>query len=237
VSAGRILIVDDEPLLRRVIRTTLKAQGYEVAEVGNGSAALEKLRSAHYDLVLLDLNMPGVTGLEACRAMRASSDVAIVVLTVRDSHQDKIEVLDAGADDYITKPFNMQELLARLRAALRRTLPGPNPEPQRMQIENREIDLRGRVVRAGRKLMRLTPKELDLLRYFITHPNRALKHRELLLAVWGPEYADRVEYLRVFVNQLRKKIEPRPSVPRYLVTDAWEGYRFVPPQTRRSHET
>jgi two-component system, OmpR family, KDP operon response regulator KdpE len=237
VSAGRILIVDDEPLLRRVIRTTLKAQGYEVAEVGNGSAALEKLRSAHYDLVLLDLNMPGVTGLEACRAMRASSDVAIVVLTVRDSHQDKIEVLDAGADDYITKPFNMQELLARLRAALRRTLPGPKPEPQRMQIENREIDLRGRVVRAGRKLMRLTPKELDLLRYFITHPNRALKHRELLLAVWGPEYADRVEYLRVFVNQLRKKIEPRPSVPRYLVTDAWEGYRFVPPQTRRSHET
>jgi two-component system, OmpR family, KDP operon response regulator KdpE len=233
VSAGRILIVDDEPLLRRVIRTTLKAQGYEAAEAGNGSTALEKLRSAHYDLVLLDLNMPGVTGLEACRAMRATSDVAIVVLTVRNSHQDKIEVLDAGADDYITKPFNMQELLARLRAALRRTVPGPKPEPQWIRIENREIDLRGRVVRAGRKLMRLTPKELDLLRYFITHPNRALKHRELLLAVWGPEYGDRVEYLRVFVNQLRKKIEPRPNVPRYLVTDAWEGYRFVPPETRQ----
>ncbi|HTV56070.1 MAG TPA: response regulator transcription factor [Terriglobia bacterium] len=237
MSAGRILIVDDEPLLRQVIRTTLKAQGYDVAEAGNGSTALDKLRSTRFDLVLLDLNMPGVTGLEACRAIRAISDVAILVLTVRNSHQDKVEVLDTGADDYVTKPFNMQELLARVRAALRRTAPGPKIELQRIQIENREIDLRARVVRTSRKQMRLTPKELDLLRYFIAHPNLPLKHRELLLAVWGPDYGDRVEYLRVFVNQLRKKIEPRPSVPRYLLTDAWEGYRFVPPSTRRSRRS
>jgi two-component system, OmpR family, KDP operon response regulator KdpE len=233
VSATRILIVDDEALLRRVVRTTLQAQGYDVSEAGNGTTALERIRSVHYDLVLLDLNMPGVTGLEACRAIRASSDVAIVVLTVRNTHQDKVEVLDAGADDYITKPFNMEELLARLRAALRRAPSLPRSEPERLRIENREIDLRGRVVRAGRKQLRLTPKEIDLLRYFITHPDRTLKHRELLLTVWGPEYAGRVEYLRVFVNQLRKKIEPRPYTPRYLVTDAWVGYRFIPPRELR----
>lgn len=229
MNTGRILIVDDEPQLRRVLRATLRAQGYDVAEARNGEEALGRMRSANYDLILLDLNMPGMTGLETCRAMRANADVAIVVLTIRNTDPDKVDALDAGADDYVTKPFSMPELLARIRAALRRSPPLPRTEPQRLQLESREIDLRAREVRSGRKRIRLTPKELDLIRYFATHPNRALSHRELLLAVWGSGYADRVEYLRVFVNQLRKKIEPRPNCPRYLVTEAWVGYRFVPP--------
>jgi len=229
VNTGRILIVDDEPQLRRVLRATLHAQGYDVAEARNGEEALGRMQSANYDLILLDLNMPGMTGLETCRAMRASTDIAIVVLTIRNTDLDKVEVLDAGADDYVTKPFSMPELLARIRAALRRSPPLPRSEPQRLQLETREIDLRAREVRSGRKRIRLTPKELDLIRYFVTHPNLVLSHRELLLAVWGAGYADRVEYLRVFVNQLRKKIEPHPDTPRYLVTEAWVGYRFIPP--------
>jgi two-component system KDP operon response regulator KdpE len=208
------------------MRATLDAQGYEVAEARNGEAALEQIRSADYDLILLDMNMPGMTGLETCRAIRASSDTAIVVLTVRNTEKDKIEALDAGADDYVTKPFSTPELLARLRAALRRSPLPSKSDPQRLRLGNREISLRAREVRAGHKRIGLTPKEVDLLRCLATHSNQTLNHRELLLTVWGPNYAGRVEYLRVFVNQLRRKIEPRPKVPRYLVTEASVGYRL-----------
>jgi two-component system, OmpR family, KDP operon response regulator KdpE len=212
MKRSRILVVDDEPQIRRVMRTTLAAEGYDVVEARDGESALERLRAADYDLVLLDLNMPGISGLETCRAMRARSDTAIVVLTVRDSEGDKIEALDAGADDYVTKPFSTQELLARLRAALRRSPLPLRSESQRMTVGNREIDFRVREITAGRKKIRLTPKEVDLLRYFAAHPGQALSHRELLSSVWGSNHADRIEYLRVFVNQLRRKMSLVPTL-------------------------
>jgi len=228
--SARILVVDDEPQIRRVMKHTLSAQSYLVTEARSGEQALEKLRVQKQDLVLLDVNMPGMGGLETCRAIRSDSDVAVIMLTVRNTDKDKVEALDAGADDYVTKPFSTPELLARIRAALRRTPLTPFLGPQRMTLEDVEIDFQTRrVVVAGRQA-RLTPKEFELLRYLITHPNQAIAHRELLQSVWGQEYGDEVEYLRVFVNQLRKKIEPDPSSPRYLLTEPWVGYRFQLPK-------
>ncbi len=225
----RILVVDDEPQIRRVMRAALAAQGYAVSEARSGEEALEKLRQVPHDLVLLDLNMPGIGGLDACRAIRAGSDVAIIMLTVRQSEQDKVDALDAGADDYVTKPFSMPELLARIRAALRRPALAPSLGTLPMKLGELEIDFQARRVTVGERQVRLTPKEFDLLWYLGTHPNRAVTHRELLQAVWGPEYGNEVEYLRVFVNQLRKKIERDPSKPRYLLTEPWVGYRFEVP--------
>jgi two-component system KDP operon response regulator KdpE len=232
VSAGRILVVDDDPQIRRVMRVTLTGQGYEVDDVKNGEAALEKLRDERFDLVLLDMNMPGMGGLETCQAIRAQSEIAIVMLTVRDSESDKIEALDAGADDYVTKPYNAPELLARIRAALRRT-PWTHGPSGRLALGSVEVDFDIRHVTARGRNVRLTPKEFELLRYFVTHANKVLPHRELLQAVWGPDYGDQVDYLRVFVNQLRKKIEAKPSSPTYLLTEPWVGYRFhLPSETR-----
>jgi two-component system KDP operon response regulator KdpE len=234
VSAGRILVVDDDPQIRRVMRTTLTAQGYEVADAHAGEQALQKVRSETYDLLLLDMNMPGMGGLETCRAIRGSRsgfDLAIIMLTVRNTEQDKVEALDAGADDYVTKPFSTPELLARIRAALRRMPPALEAAPQRVTLEDGiEIDLQSRHVSARGRDARLTPKELHLLRYLVAHPNKTIAHRELLQAVWGPDYGDELEYLRVFVNQLRKKIEPDPAKPRYLLTEPWVGYRFSLPE-------
>jgi two-component system KDP operon response regulator KdpE len=229
MSAGRILVVDDDPQIRRVMRVTLTGQGYEVDDAKGGEEALEKLR-AHwdrdrFDLVLLDMNMPGMGGIETCHAIRAQSEVGIIMLTVRDSESDKVEALDAGADDYITKPYNPPELLARIRAALRRT-PSMQGPTGRVAIGDVEVDFDSRQVTAGRRSVRLTPKEFDLLRYLVAHANKTLSHRELLQAVWGPDYGDQVDYLRVFVNQLRKKIEPKPSSPAYLLTEPWVGYRL-----------
>jgi len=230
VSAGRILVVDDEPQIRRVMRTSLVTRGYEAAEARSGEEALEKTRAGRYDLVLLDINMPGMGGLEACRAIRSGSDVAIIMLTVRNAEEDKVEALDAGADDYVTKPFSTPELLARIRAALRRA-PGPSDAgPQRIRLEETEIDFPSRRVSVRGRQTRLTPKEFDLLRFLVTHPNKTIPHRELLQAVWGPEYGEELEYLRVFINQLRKKIEPNPAKPKYLLTDPWVGYRFALPK-------
>ncbi len=233
MSAGHILVVDDDPQIRRVMRTTLTAHGYDVADARAGEEALERLRSENYDLVLLDMNMPGKGGLGTCRAIRSGRsgfDLAIIMLTVRNTEKDKVEALNAGADDYVTKPFNTPELLARIRAALRRTPPSPETALRRIKLEDVEIDLPSRrvIVRDGET--RLTPKEFDLLCYLVEHPNRTIPHRELLQSVWGPEYGDELEYLRVFVNQLRKKIEPEPAKPRYLLTDPWVGYRFHPPE-------
>lgn len=229
MRAGRILVVDDEPQIRRVLRTALAAQGYEVFDAKTGEEALSSLRDQRFDLILLDGNMPGMGGLAACREIRETSEVAIIMLTVRSSEQDKVSALDAGADDYITKPFGMQELMARIRAALRR-LPVPQgSEEEVIRLEGVEIHLAGRRIVAQGKEVRLTPKEFDLLNYLIANPNVPIPHAKLLQAVWGPDYGDQVEYLRVIVNQLRKKIEPDPSKPRYLVTEPWVGYRFVLP--------
>ena len=231
MSAGRILVVDDDPQIRRVMRVTLTGQGYEVDDAKNGDAALEKLRDERFDLVLLDMNMPAMGGLETCRAIRAQSEIAIVMLTVRDSESDKVEALDAGADDYVTKPYNASELLARIRAALRRT-PWTHGPSGRLTIGSVEVDFDTREVTSRGRRVRLTPKEFELLRYFVTHANKVLPHRELLQAVWGPDYGDQVDYLRVFVNQLRKKLEKSPSSPAYLLTEPWVGYRLHLPAER-----
>ena len=228
MSAGRILVVDDDPQIRRVMRVTLTGQGYEVDDVKSGDAALEKLRDARFDLVLLDLNMPGLGGIEACRLIRGQSEIAIVMLTVRDSEEDKVAALDAGADDYVTKPYNAPELLARIRAALRRT-PWTQGPAGPMKLGSVEVDFDTRRVMSRGRQVRLTPKEFELLRYFVMHANKVLSHRELLQAVWGPDYGDQVDYLRVFVNQLRKKIEADPSNPAILLTEPWVGYRLQLP--------
>jgi len=232
VSAGRILIVDDDPQIRRVMRVTLTGQEYEVDDAKDGEATLEKLRAQRFDLVLLDMNMPGMTGLETCRAIRAQSEIAIIMLTVRDSEEDKVEALDAGADDYVTKPYNAPELLARIRAALRRT-PWTQGLSGRVKIGSAEIDFDTRRVTARGRDVRLTPKEFELLRYLMAHANKVVPHRELLQAIWGPDYGDQVDYLRVFVNQLRKKIETNPSSPTYLITEPWVGYRLQLPAEQR----
>jgi two-component system KDP operon response regulator KdpE len=230
VSAERILVVDDDPQIRRVMRATLTAQGYAVGDARTGEEALEKLHSESYGLVLLDMNMRGMGGLETCRAIRndrSGSDLAIIMLTVRNREEDKVKALDAGADDYVTKPFSMPELLARIRAALRRMPLSLDSASQRITIEGYiDIDFRSRNVTVRGRDVRLTPKELELLRYLVAHPNETVTHRELLQAVWGADYGDELEYLRVFVNQLRKKIEPNPAKPKYLLTDPWVGYRF-----------
>jgi two-component system KDP operon response regulator KdpE len=229
MSNGRILVVDDEPQIRRVLRTTLSAQGYEVFDVRTGEDALLAIREQRFDVVLLDMNMPGMGGLATCREIRAGSDVAILMLTVRNSEQDKVTALDAGADDYITKPFGVPELLARIRAALRRLPVVQGSEPEVIRLDGVEVDLQTRRVHREGKEIRLTPKEFDLLHYLIANPRAPIPHAKLLQAVWGPDYGDQVEYLRVFVNQLRKKIEPDPAHPRYLLTEPWVGYRFEPP--------
>jgi two-component system, OmpR family, KDP operon response regulator KdpE len=232
MSAGRILVVDDDPQIRRVMRVTLTGQGYEVDDVKNGEAALDKVRVHRFDLVLLDLNMPGMGGLETCRAIREVSEIAVIILTVRDTESDKVEALDAGADDYVTKPFHPPELLARIRAALRRT-PSTHGPTGRLTLGSIEVDFDIRQVSARGRQVRLTPKEFELLRYLVGHANKVLSHRELLQAVWGPDYGDQVDYLRVFVNQLRKKIEAKPSSPAYLLTEPWVGYRFHLPSEPR----
>lgn len=231
MSAGRILVVDDDPQIRRAMRATLTARGYEVADARTGEEALEELRSGTYDLVLLDMNMPGMGGMETCRLIRSGSENAIIVLTVSNLEKDKVDALDAGADDYITKPFSTPELLARIRATLRRLPQAPNQADLRhMSQQGVEIDLSSRHVNVRGRASRLTAKEFDLLSYLLARPNKTIAHRELLQAVWGPDYGDELEYLRVFINRLRKKIEPDPSKPQFLVTDAWAGYRFQLPQ-------
>jgi len=231
LSAGRILVVDDEPQIRRVMRMTLTGEGYEVVDARSGEEALEKIRAGRFDLMLLDWNMPGMGGLETCRQIRASSEMAIIMLTIRNAEQDKVQALDAGADDFITKPFGTPELLARIRAALRRMPLAPEAGPQRVSLENAEIDFRARKVLVSGSEVRLTPKEFDLLRYLVLHPNKAIPHRELLQAVWGPDYGEQVEYLRVFIKQLRRKIERQPDKPVYILTEPWVGYRFHLPET------
>ena len=225
MSHGTILVVDDEPQIRRVMRTALAAQGYAVAEAKSGEEALDRVRDERPDLILLDVNMPGMDGLEACREIRGSSDVPIVMLTVRNSERDKVNALDAGADDYVVKPFGIEELLARIRAALRRA--APSEALPKFNSPELSVDFASRQVRVRGKDVRLTPKEFELLRFLISNRGKAVTHRKLLQTVWGPDYGDEIEYLRVFLNQLRKKLERDPRNPRYLITEPWIGYRFV----------
>jgi len=225
MSAGRILVIDDEPQIRRLMRTTLVSAGYEVDDARTGEEGLEKVSTYHPDLVLLDINMPGIGGLATCEALRADRDIAIIMLTVRDSEADKVAALDAGADDFVTKPFSTPELLARIRAALRR-VPALQEPQTRIQIGSLVLDFGNRTVSRGDKSCHLTPKELDLLRYLTQHPNQVISHRELLQAVWGPDYGSEVDYLRVFIKNLRRKIELNPDRPEYITTEPWVGYRF-----------
>jgi len=225
MNAGRILVVDDEPQIRRVMRTTLTGSGYEVDDAKTGEEALLKVREFRPDLVLLDINMPGKGGLAACREIRASANIAIIMLTVRNTESDKVDALDAGADDFVTKPFSTPELLARVRAALRR-VPVAQSSAAHLRIGKLHIDFVARAVTNGSKTAHLTPKELDLLRYLTQRLNEAVPHRELLQAVWGPDYGDQVDYLRVFIMNLRKKIELDPEHPEFIKTEPWVGYRF-----------
>lgn len=224
MTSPKILVVDDEPQIRRVMRTTLTSQGYEVHDARSGEEALEAVRSQRFDLILLDVNMPGMGGLEACRTIRATSEAAIVMLTVRSTEEDKVAALDAGADDYVTKPFGMPELLARIRAALRR-LP-VSSESTIIQAGDVEINAAARTVKVGGREVRLTPKEFDLLHFLALNANVTIGHTKLLQAVWGPDYGGEVEYLRTFINQVRKKIEQDPAHPKHVVTEPWVGYKF-----------
>ena len=227
MSAGKILVVDDDPQIRRVMKATLVSHNYEVIEARTGEEALELMPREAPNLILLDMNMPGMGGLETCRALRAVSDVPVIVLTVRDSEKDKVAALDAGGDDYVTKPFGIEELLARIRAALRRSSASPEGGPRSFTAPGLEIDFETRRVHAQGKDVRLTPKGFDLLRYLVAHAGKPVTHRELLQAVWGPDYGDEPEYLRVFINQVRKKIEANPARPKFILTEPWVGYRFA----------
>ncbi len=224
-----ILVVDDEPQITRVLRTTLTAKGYEIRVANDGEMALEIMKDWSPNLVITDLMMPNMDGVQLCKRIRAMSEIPIIVLSVRGEERNKIQALDAGADDYITKPFSSGELQARVRAALRRS-------PQSRQVPPREfldlgdfhIDFATREVKVRNNDVKLTPKEFDLLSYLAEHPNRVITHRTILAAIWGEMSTEQPEYLRVFVGQLRKKIEKTPADPKYLLTERWVGYRFEP---------
>ena len=222
-----ILVVDDEPQITRVLRTSLSAQGFDIRVANSGEMALEIMKDWQPNLIITDLSMPSIDGVELCRTVRAVSNVPIIVLSVRDKEQQKVEALDAGADDYVTKPFGMNELLARVRANLRR-VPAENEADPVIEIGDFRIDTAARKVTVLHREVRLTPKEFDLLVYMARHPGKVITHRALLAAVWGGQSTEQVEYLRVFVGQLRKKLEPDAASPRYLVTEPWVGYRLEP---------
>jgi len=224
----RILVVDDERQITRVLSRGLTTQGYDVHTAADGEAALQTFSDWHPDLVVTDLSMPIMNGLELCRRLRAFSNVPIIVLSVKGEERAKVEALDAGADDYVTKPFGIDELLARIRATLRRVPTSPDGTRSvleagdfRIQLEERNLTIKDRDVH-------LTPKEYDLMVYLLRHPGKVLTHHALLGAVWGGDYTEQNEYLRVFIGQLRKKIETDPANPKYILTEPWIGYRFQP---------
>lgn len=225
---GNILVVDDEPQITRVLKTTLSSHGYGTRTAGDGDEALQVMKDWSPDLVITDLRMPNMDGLELCRRVREKSLIPIIVLSVKGEERTKVEALDAGADDYVTKPFNVNELLARVRAALRRAKAKEEPESQLIEIGDFRIDLETRAVLAKNRDVHLTPKEFDLLVYLARHPGKVITHRALLSAVWGENSVEQPEYLRVFVGHLRKKLEVNESSPRYIVTEPWVGYRFEP---------
>lgn len=231
--SAKILVVDDEPQLRRVMRGALTKQGYIVGDARNGDSALEMLRKERYDLVILDRNMPGIGGVETCRLIRQHSDIGIIMLTVRKAEEDRIEALDAGADDYVTKPFSMPELLARIRANLRRVPLSPRQGSAVVSFDGISVDLNSLHIIVNGRDVRLTPKQAEVLHYLVTNPNVSIPHAKILQTIWGPDYGNEAEYLHVVINQLRKKIEPDPAKPRYILTEPWFGYRFQLPAEKR----
>jgi two-component system, OmpR family, KDP operon response regulator KdpE len=221
----RILVVDDEPQLTRVLRRSLSSHGYEVQVASDGDEALTTFNAWRPDVVITDLAMPNMSGLELCRRLRASSSVPVIVLSAKGEERVKVEALDAGADDYVTKPFGVDELLARVRVVLRR--PRLAEEDERaILLGDFRVDIASRLVTVRDEEIHLTPKEYELLLYFIRHPDKVLTHRVLLGALWGGDYVEQIEYLRVFVGHLRRKLEPDPAHPRYILTEPWIGYRF-----------
>ncbi len=227
MSKPTLLVVDDEPQILRVMRASLPVRGYQVITASSGEEALDQVGKQVPDLIILDLAMPGLTGLDVCRRIREFSAVPIIVLSAKGSDSDKIAALDLGADDYITKPFSMDELLARVRAVLRRLAAGES-NTRVLTVGDVTIDVDERRVVVADKEIKLTPKEFEVLKYLVSNAGKVVTHRALLQAVWGWESTDQTEYLRVFINQLRRKIEADVSHPHYLLTEPWVGYRFVP---------
>jgi len=225
-----ILVVDDEPQLLRALRASLPAAGYEVITAQDGEEALGKIKQEMPDLIILDLVMPGISGLDVCRQVRTFSAVPIIVLSAKGGDQSKVTILDAGADDYVTKPFSLDELLARIRVALRRSPSFSSISASGSNViiaGNLSLDIDERKVMVNGKEAKLTPKEFEVLKYLINRAGRIITHQTLLQAVWGWESTDQIEYLRVFINQLRRKIEPDPHKPCYIITEPWVGYRFI----------
>jgi two-component system KDP operon response regulator KdpE len=231
VSGTRVLVVDDEPQILRALRTTLRAAGYEVDTADTAERALATAAARRPEAVILDLVLPDGSGVDVSRELRRWSSAPIIVLSVVEDEQEKVAALDAGADDYVTKPFGMDELLARLRAALRRALPATEPV---IAIGELEVDLEKRSVAVGGRPVALTPNEFELLRLFARNEGKLLTHRTILREVWGPAYGDESHYLHVYISQLRRKIERDPTRPRYLLTEPGAGYRLVDPSLRKS---
>ncbi len=225
-ESGRVLVVDDEPQIRRALGTNLRARGYEVDLAASGEEALSLAAERHPDVVILDLGLPGIDGIEVVRGLRGWTSVPIVVLSVREDEVDKVAALDAGADDYVTKPFGMNELLARLRAALRRAAPAE--EEATVVTDAFTIDLAAKRVSRGGEEVHLTPTEWHLIEVLVRHQGKLVSQRQLLQEVWGPQYETETNYLRVYLAQVRRKLEPDPSRPRHFITEPGMGYRFEP---------
>ena len=225
---ANILVVDDESQITRVLKTTLSSHGYGARVAHDGEEALQIMKDWPPDLLITDLRMPNMDGLELCRRVRSQSRVPIIVLSVKGEEAIKVKALDAGADDYVTKPFSVNELLARVRAALRRNTSPEKLETPVIDVGDFYIDIPGRRLEVQGREIHLTPKEFDVLVYLARHPDKVVTHRALLAAVWGPNSVDQPEYLRVCVGHLRKKLEPNESTPRYILTEPWVGYRFEP---------
>ena len=230
LQQNSVLVVDDEPSLRKALRSSLAASGFTVEEARNGEEAVGSVQQHPFDLVLLDINMPGISGIDACRRIRGISPRAgIVMVTVRDLEDDKVRALEAGADDYVTKPFKLRELIARLRAVLRRVRVQDAVEPVVIEAGSLKMNLEQRLLWRNEEEVHLSPKEFDLLSFLMKNRGAPLTHVKLLRTIWGPEYGNELEYLRSYVRMLRKKIEPDPANPEYILTEPWVGYRFRDP--------
>lgn len=227
-NKGNILVVDDEPQITRVLKTTLSSQGYGTRTASDGDEALQLMKDWNPDLIITDLRMPNMDGLDLCRQVRQRSRVPIIVLSVKGEERTKVAALDAGADDYVMKPFSINELLARVRANLRRLSAEQETQSQAIEVGDFRIDLQTRTVLVADRAVHLTPKEFDLLVYLARHPGKVITHRALLAAVWGENSVEQPEYLRVFVGHLRKKLEADETAARYIITEPWVGYRFQP---------
>jgi two-component system KDP operon response regulator KdpE len=231
---ARVLVVDDEPGMRRAMSAALTASGRVVEDAASGEEALQALRRQAFDLILLDVNLPGIDGIELCRRIRPlAPNAGIVMITVCDALEEKVKALDAGADDYITKPFLLRELLARLRALMRRTGTEQVVEQEALRVGGLELDIKHRTLRKDGKEIHLSPTEFDLLAYMMQHAGVPIEHTKLLQSIWGPEYGSELEYLRAYVRLLRKKIEANPAHPEYLLTEPWVGYRLRDPSLAR----